>query len=406
MTDMITLALLRGRAWAALLVLVATVACSDASGEGEAHTDEHGAEAAHTDEHGDEHGDEHSEGGAAGRVELTEAGARTAGIEVAPVQADGGPGALGGLEVPGQVEFDPARVALVSPRAAGRIERLAAVEGDRVGAGQPVAYVLSSAFLTAQNDFLQATRRAELLAGTQDEQGARALVTAARRRLQLLGATPALMARLQQTGEPMDLLPVPTPFAGSIVEMQALPGSAVEPGSPIFKIADLSVVNVTAEVPERALPNLRTGQAATIRLAAYPSLQFTGRVERIRDELNPETRTAQAVIRVANSERTLRPGMFASVSLPGLSGGQPAAAASASALTVPASAVVTDGAERYVFVEVGPRTYERREVQVGPASGDRVAVTAGLAAGDRVVTRGAFTLKSELGKAGFGGHAH
>jgi RND family efflux transporter MFP subunit len=405
MTDMITRALLRGRAWALLLALLAAVACSDAGGEGEAHTDEHGAESAHADEHGDEHGDEHSEGGAAGRVTLTEAGARTAGIEVAPVQAEQGAGALGGLEVPGQVEFDPARVALVSPRAAGRIERLAAVEGDRVGAGQPVAYVLSPAFLTAQNDFLQATRRAELLAGTQDEQGARALAVAARRRLQLLGASPALVARLQQTGQPLDLLPVPAPFAGSIVEMQALPGSAVEPGSPIFKIADLSVVNVTAEVPERALPNLHTGQAAAIRLAAYPSLQFTGRVERIRDELNPETRTAKAVIRVANAERTLRPGMFASVSLPGLSGGQPAAAAT-SALTVPASAVVTDGAERYVFVEVGPRAYERREVQVAPASGDRVAVTAGLAAGDRVVTRGAFTLKSELGKAGFGGHAH
>ena len=391
-----TLALL---AWT--LLLLAGAACSDANGEAEDHTDEHGAEEAH----GDEHGDEHAETGAAGRVTLTEAGARTAGVEVVLVQASTTGGSLGGLEVPGQVEFDPARVALVSPRAAGRIERLTAVEGDRVGAGQPVAYILSPAFLTAQNDFIQAARRAELLTGTQDEQGARALVAAARRRLQLLGASRALVSRLQQTGEPIDLLPVPAPFAGSIVEMQALPGSAVEPGTPIFKIADLSAVNVTAEVPERALPNLRTGQAATIRLAAYPSLQFTGRVERIRDELNPETRTAKAVIRVANTERTLRPGMFASVHLSGMSGGVPAAA-SASGLRIPASAVVTDGSERYVFVEVGPRTYERREVQVAPGSGDQVAVTGGLAADERVVTKGAFTLKSELGKAAFGDHGH
>ena len=387
-------------AWSLLLLVGAT--CSDAKGEDEAHADEHGAEEAHADEHGDEH----DETGAAGWVTLTEAGARTAGIEVMAVQVADAAGALGGMEVPGQVEFDPARVALVSPRAAGRIERLAAVEGDRVGAGQPVAYILSPAFLTAQNDFIQAVRRAELLAGTQDEQGARAIVAAARRRLQLLGVSSALVARLQRTGAPTDLLPVPAPFAGSITEMQALPGSAVEPGSPIFKIADLSVVNVTAEVPERALPNLRTGQDATIRLAAYPSLEFKGRVERIRDELDPETRTAKAVIRVANSERTLRPGMFASVNLPGLTGGQPAAAAAVSALTVPSSAVVTDGADRHVFVEVGPRTYERRAVQVAPASGDQVVVTAGLNAGERVVTKGAFTLKSELGKAAFGDHGH
>ena len=71
-------------------------------------------------------------------------------------------------------------------------------------------------------------------------------------------------------------------------------------------------------------------------------------------------------------------------------------------LTIPASALVTDGADRYVFVEVAPRTYERRLVEVVPAAADRVAVRNGLVAGERVVFQGAFTLKSELGKAAFG----
>jgi multidrug efflux pump subunit AcrA (membrane-fusion protein) len=64
-------------------------------------------------------------------------------------------------------------------------------------------------------------------------------------------------------------------------------------------------------------------------------------------------------------------------------------------------------------VEVGPRTYERRKVVVETLSppgsaapvADRVAVRAGLSAGDRVVVNGAFTLKSEMGKAGFS-HDH
>jgi hypothetical protein len=59
-----------------------------------------------------------------------------------------------------------------------------------------------------------------------------------------------------------------------------------------------------------------------------------------------------------------------------------------------------------VFVEVGLRSYERRAVELAPGAiagagpaGARVAVVSGLAAGERIVSRGAFTLKSELAKA-------
>jgi cobalt-zinc-cadmium efflux system membrane fusion protein len=201
------------------------------------------------------------------------------------------------------------------------------------------------------------------------------------------------------------LLSVPAPFAGSIVEAQALAGAAVEAGSPLFKIADLSVVDVVAEVPERALPLLKIGERATITLAAYPTLRFEGRVERLRDQLDPTTRTVKAIIHVPNADRALRPGMFATVTLSAPGGATPAAA---SVLTIPETALVTDGSERYVFVEVGPRTFERRSVTVeslaapgAAVSSGRVAVRGGLTAGERVAVAGAFTLKSELAKAAF-----
>ncbi|MEX2608678.1 MAG: efflux RND transporter periplasmic adaptor subunit [Gemmatimonadota bacterium] len=350
------------------------------------------------DEHGDEHADED---GADGRVELTEAAIRNAGIEVAEVAAREVSGEPSGAAVPGQVEFDPSRVVLVSPRTGGRIERLTAVEGDQVRAGQPLAYVLSSAFLTAQNDFLQSVRRAQVLAGTGDEEGARALAEAARRRLRLLGATDALVERLAGGGDPLDLLPIGSPIGGSIVEAHSITGAAVEAGSPIYTVADLSVVNVVAEVPERALSTLRRGQTADVRLSAYPDERVQGTVDRIREELDPSTRTARAVIRVPNPRRLLRPGMFASVAL---SAG--AAAPREMRPVIPESAVVTDGAERYVFVEVAPRTFERRTVDVAPLGGGELLIRSGIAAGERIVIRGAFTLQSELGKAEFGGHAH
>ena len=349
------------------------------------------------------------------RVTLSEAGAATARIVVEAARADAPAAPSSGLDVPGQVEYDPSRVALISPRTPGRLERLLVVEGDHVGAGQTVALLYSPAVVTAQSDLQQAARRASVLQGTADAQGAEALVAAARRRLTMLGTNGETVRRVEAGGEPAALLPVGAPFAGTIVEAPALAGAAVEAGTPLFRIADLSAVDVTAQVPERALPYLRIGQGASISLAAYPTLRFAGRVERIKAELDPATRTVKAVLHVANSTHAFRPGMYASVRLnvpvgSTVGGADGAGAAPGPVLTIPETALVTDASKRYVFVEVGPRTYERREVQVASvapqgaatAGGGRVAVLSGLTAGERVVIQGAFTLKSELAKASLG----
>jgi membrane fusion protein, heavy metal efflux system len=340
--------------------------------------------------------------GTAGVVTLSEAAMRTAGIETAPA-ADR---TVSGLEttaaVPGQVEFDPARVALISPRLAGRIERLTVVEGDPVRAGQAVVEILSTAFLTAQHDLIQAVRRARLLEGSADAEGAAALADAARQRLRLMGAGGPLIDSIVDEGRPRDVLPIGAPFNGRITQAHALSGAAVEAGSPIFTLADLSIVNVAASVPERSIRDVRIGQPVTVTLAAYPDRRWDGKVVRIKAELDRETRTAVALIQVANEDGSMRPGMFASIRLGNVAGSRSAS----SALAIPASAIVTDGEERYVFVEIGERSYERRIVDVSQiAGGDgSFAVHSGLAAGERVVIRGAFTLKAELAKATFGEH--
>jgi len=335
------------------------------------------------------------------RVTLSEAAYRAAGIAVEEVRQEAGARTGGGIEVPGQVEFDRTRMVLLSPRTAGRIERVVVVEGERVAAGAPVAYLLSPAFLTAQTEFVRAVQRAEQLKATRDAYGARTLAEAARRRLRLLGVAESEIARLESGGEPADLLAIRAPFAGSILEVPGMAGAAAEPGTPIATLADLSVLTVIADLPERALPGVRIGQRATVRLAVLPGAQFVGRIERIRDQLDPATRTLKALIRVANPDHALKAGLFATVSLETSEPG--------SGLAIPASGVIVEGETRYVFVEVAPRTYERRTVDVEaavaaglPQASTRVVIRSGLVAGDRVVTHGAFTLKSELTKASFG----
>ena len=362
---------------------------------------------------------DHDEDEKEGRVTLTEAAFQTAEIRVEAVRADDAARVGEDLEVPGQVEYDPSRVAVISSRVPGRIERLAAVEGNRVRAGEAVAFLYSPAYVTAQSDLQQAVRRAQNMAGTADEEGTRALVDAARRRLRLLGVSDAEVTRVASGGDPRDFLAIAAPFGGSIVEAHVLAGAAVEAGQEIFRIADLSVVDVVAEVPERSMPLVFIGQAATIGIAAYPSLRFDGQVERLRGELNAETRTIRAVIHASNASGRLRAGMFATVQLSvparaaaGVSSA--GALASGAVLTIPETAIVSDGEKRFVFVEVGARSFERREVTVSslapPGSttpgANRMIVRSGLAAGDRVVVQGAFTLKSELAKGELGEHGH
>lgn len=311
------------------------------------------------------------------------------------------------LEVPGHVELDPRRVAVVSARVDGRLEQLRAVEGDQVAAGDDVATVYSAAFVTAQSDLQLASRRATLLDATADAAGSRALAEAAAQRLRLMGVSEASVAALRAGGAPSALLALRAPISGSVLEAHSVAGRAVAIGEPILTVADLTELDVVAEIPEVSLPMVRVGQRARITVAAYPETQFVGTVERLRDVLDPETRTLGAVLHVPNAARVLRPGMYATVRLavsePAPRGG------SARAFLIPESALVLDGAETIVFVAVGERTFVRRAVQVealAPAgslrpAGTDVLVRAGLRAGEVVVVRGAFVLKSELKKAAF-----
>ena len=391
------------------LALILLLACGDGKSDGppaEPDTETHG-----TQEESSPDGDSSAEhaGDSEIRVTLSDTAMRTAAIKTDTVSAQASADVA--LVVPGQVQFDPRRVALVSPRVEGRIEQLSVVEGDRVRAGQTVAFLYSAAFTTAQSDLIQAVRRAGLLAGTADSGGASGIADAARRRLRLMGVTDSQIARLAGTGDPADFLSLTSPLDGTITKSHTLRGAAVEAGAPVFEVSDLSVMDVVAEVPEASLPLVQIGQLAAVSIAAYPGMTFEGEVERMSGELNPETRTVQAVVHVPNRGRRLRSGMFATVRLTLSTHEQ---SSGDSMLSVPASAVVTEGERHFAFVEVGPNTFERREVEITsltpagsmtPVQG-RVAVRRGLSASDRVVVEGAFTLKSELAKAGLGEHGH
>ena len=121
---------------------------------------------------------------------------------------------------------------------------------------------------------------------------------------------------------------------------------------------------------------------------AFSDRQFSATLTRLAPTVDPVTRRVQARASVVNSDRRLRPEMFARA-LPG-------DAAGAQGVQLPASALLQVGAKSVVFVQQAANRFEQRDVQIAAQQGGLAWIRAGLVPGEQVVTVGSLLLKSEL----------
>lgn len=185
-----------------------------------------------------------------------------------------------------------------------------------------------------------------------------------------------------------DLIPVRAPADGIILTRDITPGAVVTAANDLFSICDLSTIWALAAVQEAHLAQLRAGMAASLTVQAYPDRAFRGRVLKIDDKLDPETRTVSVRIEIDNRHALLKPEMYATVEL--------SAGGSESALFVPQEAVQDVNGQATLFLELKPGQYQPRPVQTGRTLDGLVQILRGLQAGDRVVGAGSFILKSQF----------
>lgn len=185
-----------------------------------------------------------------------------------------------------------------------------------------------------------------------------------------------------------DLIPIKAPSAGIVLSRAVNTGTVVKPGDELFVISDLTSVWMVASVPEEALGKVRAGVNAQVFVRAFEDRPFTGRITRIGDQLDAETRTVQARIVLANTHGQLKPEMYATAEI--VSGG------SEEALYVPQESVQELNGHAIVFVQTGEDRFVARAVETGARAGGLVAIRSGLDASSRVAARGAFVLKSQM----------
>lgn len=91
------------------------------------------------------------------------------------------------------------------------------------------------------------------------------------------------------------------------------PGALLQPNAPILSLLDINSLYAVIHVTERDYAKIKPGETATLETDAYPGRVFSGRVERIAQELDANTRVATVKIDFPNPEGILRPGMFVRV---------------------------------------------------------------------------------------------
>lgn len=176
---------------------------------------------------------------------------------------------------------------------------------------------------------------------------------------------------------------VRAPFAGRLGIRAINLGQYLNPGTPITSLEAMDSVFVDFTLPQQNLGDVAVGSVVHITLEGDAGAPFEGVVKAVDPAIDPTTRSIKLRAALPNLKETLRPGMFANVSV--------VLPQQRSYVTVPATAVVHASFGDSVFI-VENKKARQQFVRTSGSRGDFVAIADGVKAGQEVVTAGAFKL--------------
>jgi cobalt-zinc-cadmium efflux system membrane fusion protein len=326
-------------------------------------------------------------------------------LKIAPVTE----GEIGeALRMPARVEIDRHRIARIGATVTGRVVRVSAVLGQPVKRGESLASLNSTELSEAQLAYLKASSRKRLHQRIAErarhlyESGvisemelqkreseyvlAETELHAAANELKILGMADEAIDRLATTRVIHSSSPVIATSDGTIIERNIALGQVVQPADVLFTVADLSHVWLVAEVPEQQAESVRAGKWVEAEIPALSNRRIEGKLIYVSHMVDPKTRTLQVRMEVANVDGSIKPEMLATMLIKDKS---------RRVALVPARAVVRDGNEDYVFVQLDDHRFQLQSVTLGKEVGSFFPVVDGVKIGDRIVADGAFHLNNE-----------
>jgi cobalt-zinc-cadmium efflux system membrane fusion protein len=201
-----------------------------------------------------------------------------------------------------------------------------------------------------------------------------------------LAKTKLSSLKVSSTGE--NEFKVLSPRDGAVIEKAVLPSQHVDSDDTLVSIADLDAVWVVADLFEADAVGLSTGMKARVTSPSLPGFTADADVERVSSVVDPERHTVGVRVKLSNADGRIRPNTFAEVRFLSTSAHD--------TTEVAASALVSDGAKQYVYVQDAPGHFVRRDVVAGAVRDGRISIVSGLKADETVVEQGAVLLDNQI----------
>lgn len=299
-----------------------------------------------------------------------------------------------------RVMANPTDVVHVYPPISGRMIALKVLPGQGVRKNQEIATLQSSDAAQARSDYekakievaradLQLQRARNLLQhqvmAQRDYDDLKALdesdhadLQRASKALAILGLTP---------NSASDTVPLRAPISGVVLDVGTAAGElqrSLDNATPIATIADINSIWVVGDLYPRDLGSVKVGESVEVSVTGYPGMVLHGAIDNISDSVDPVSLTLKVRVVLSNSGHRLKPDMYATIAVTNQKG---------NAIVVPATAVIRNGGQAFVFVMGPDNKPVRREVMMGETSASTDEITHGLQDGDRVVSSGAELLR-------------
>lgn len=266
----------------------------------------------------------------------------------------------------------------IAPQSPSRIQKIYVEVGDFVRAGQIVAKMdevnLNQSKLSMANDSLEYSRIKKLY-----EQGGVSKSDLDAMELKYNVTRSQYQNLLENTI-------LRSPVSGVITARNYDHGDMYG-GSPIYVVEQITPVKLYVGISEMDYTRVKKNDTVTLTADALPGKTFTGRIARIYPTIDAATHTFTAEVNVANSDRLLRPGMYARVTVN---------FGSNHSIVVPDDCVVKQQGSgvRSVFVLQADNTVKEIVVTLGRHFGTEYEILSGVAEGDKVVVKGQASLKN------------
>lgn len=180
---------------------------------------------------------------------------------------------------------------------------------------------------------------------------------------------------------------ITSPISGFVRQLYVKNGSFVEAGQPVLTVSQNKTLVLRAEVPLKYSSLLNSITSANIRAVngnTYTLEQLNGKILSVGKAAGEGNYLVPVSIRIDNTADFI-PGSFLEIYLKTKSVNQ--------AVNVPNTALLEEQGNYFVWVQVTPELFEKREVTVGTTDGQNTEILSGISGTDRIITRGAIMVK-------------